>query len=264
MSLDNPLYEVYGMSECSGPHTVNVKEKCKVGTVGIPMDGVELKLFNPDDKGHGEICMRGRHVFMGYLHNPEATQDTLDAEGWLHSGDVGALDEDGFLKITGRIKELIITAGGENVAPVLIEDIVKEECPAISNVMVIGDQRKYLTCLLTFKSEVGEDNAPTNVPADPTRTWAESVGSRATTMTDLLDCAHIQEGLQAVMGRVNARAISRAQHLRKWALLPGDFTLEGGELTPTMKLKRRTVYTKHEARIEAMYPPDAVALPARL
>ena len=138
MSLDNPLYEVYGMSECSGPHTVNVPGACKVGTVGVALHGVEIKLADMDAKNNGEICMRGRHVFMGYLHNSDATMGSIDEEGWLHSGDVGALDTDGFLKITGRIKELIITAGGENVPPVCIEDIVKEELPAVSNVMVIG------------------------------------------------------------------------------------------------------------------------------
>lgn len=115
------------------------------------MEGTELRIDCPDKDGNGEICYRGRNIFMGYFKDEESTRNTIDKDGWLHSGDVGKLDKTGNLVITGRIKELIITAGGENVAPVLIEDEVKKNIPIVSNCMVIGDKRKYLSILLTLK-----------------------------------------------------------------------------------------------------------------
>lgn len=123
---------------------------------------METKLDNKDKDGNGEICMKGRHVFMGYLYNPDATANTIDGEGYLHSGDLGKVDSDGFLKITGRIKELIITAGGENIPPVLLEDGIKAECAAISNAVVLGDKQKYLAALLTLKSEPDKEGQPTD------------------------------------------------------------------------------------------------------
>lgn len=122
---------------------------------GKPLPGTQIKIFNPDESGVGEICIRGRNVFMGYLNNPEATFEVMDSEGYFHTGDIGCLDpQTGFLDITGRQKELIITAGGENVSPIPIEIAIKEACPIISHVVVIGDERKYLTCLLTLKCKM--------------------------------------------------------------------------------------------------------------
>lgn len=265
MSLNVLLYEMYGMSETTGPHTLNLPEGCKIGTVGRTMHGVETRLDNPDGKGNGEICMRGRNIFMGYLFNPVATMETLDSDGWLHSGDIGCFDDKGFLSITGRIKELIITAGGENVAPVLIEEVIKEEIPAISNAVVIGDKMKYLSCLLTLRSEPDANGQPTDEPAGPTQDLISQAGSSARTIQHAIECPKIHQIIDQAMGRVNARAISRAQHVRKWTLLSGDFTLEGGELTPTMKLKRRTVNEKYSSNITAMYPDeDHQSLLARL
>jgi long-chain-fatty-acid--CoA ligase ACSBG len=120
---------------------------------------MELKIMNPDKNGEGEICMRGRHIMMGYLKNDKATRETLDPEGYLHSGDLGIITDKGFLKITGRIKELIITAGGENVAPVPIEDNFKDAAPYVSNVMVIGDDKRFLSALVTFKVDVDPKTA---------------------------------------------------------------------------------------------------------
>lgn len=263
MSLDIPIYEIYGMSETTGPHTVNHKGACKMGTVGQVMNGVENKLSNPDTKGNGEICMRGRHVFMGYLHNEEATTSTIDAQGWLHSGDIGRVDQDGYLCITGRIKELIITAGGENVPPVLIEDVIKEELPIISNVMVIGDQRKYLSCLLTLKSEPNSDGAPSTIPFSTTMSVLSEIGSTATSIPTAASCPKLKAYIQEGINRANTRAISRAQHVRKFAILPSDFTVETGELTPTMKLKRAIVEKMHATTICELYP-DTKQLQSRL
>ena len=138
-SLDMILFNVYGMSETTGAHTIQTFSKFSFDSAGFAMDGVDLIIANPDEHGEGEICMRGRNIMMGYLKNEEATRSTIDKNGYVHSGDKGKLTHDGFLKITGRIKELIITAGGENIAPVPIEDNFKLECVACSNMMMIGE-----------------------------------------------------------------------------------------------------------------------------
>jgi long-chain-fatty-acid--CoA ligase ACSBG len=138
-SLDMALFNCYGMSETCGGHTMNSFHKFRLDKAGYCLPGADLKIDNPDTNGEGEICMRGRNIMSGYLKNEQATKDTIDALGYLHSGDKGKIDKDGFLKITGRIKELIITAGGENVAPVPIEDQFKEACPPCSNIMVVGE-----------------------------------------------------------------------------------------------------------------------------
>lgn len=151
MSLDLPIVEAFGMSESGGAHCVSTPDSFNLETVGKTLPGVETKLLNKDENGHGEICMRGRHVFMGYINEPEKTDEALDEDGWLLSGDWGYLDANGFLYITGRIKELIITAGGENIPPVHVEHLVKKELPAISNAFLIGDKRKFLTMLITLK-----------------------------------------------------------------------------------------------------------------
>lgn len=151
MSLDLPIFEAFGMSESGGAHCVSAKEYFNVNTVGKPLPGVETLLYNKDEHGHGEICMRGRHVFMGYINELEKTAEALDKDGWLHSGDLGYIDQNGLLYITGRIKELIITAGGENVPPIHVEQLVQKELPMVSNAFLVGDKRKFLTMLLTLK-----------------------------------------------------------------------------------------------------------------
>lgn len=138
-SLDMPLMNLYGMSETTGAHIYMTHSKFKLSTTGMSIPGCDILIDRPDEKGEGEICMRGRNIMMGYLKNEKATMDTIDSEGFLHSGDRGIVDPDGFLRITGRIKELIITAGGENVAPVPIEDCFKEICYPCANIMVVGE-----------------------------------------------------------------------------------------------------------------------------
>jgi len=256
MSLNIPLMELYGMSESSGPHTINSPSKWRLLTVGPDMPGATTKLDQPDKDGNGEICMGGRHVFMGYLGNEEKTKETFDSDGWLHSGDVGKKDKDGFLMITGRIKELLITAGGENVAPVPIEDNVKEELPCVSNCMLIGDKKKFLTLLITLKTEVHPETAvPTNKLTRPAVEWCESVGSSAKTLQDILDRQdeNVLKAIQAGIDRANKRSVSRAQCIQKWSILPRDFSIPGGELGPTLKLKRPVVTQMYEKTINAFY-----------
>ncbi|XP_068165644.1 long-chain-fatty-acid--CoA ligase ACSBG2-like [Antennarius striatus] len=256
LSLDIPVYELYGMSESTGPHSVSLPGTFMITSCGKELPGCETKLHNPDKDGVGEICFWGRHVFMGYLNMPEKTEETLDAEGWLHSGDLGKHDKDGFLFVTGRIKELIITAGGENIPPVLIEDAVKEALPLISNAMLIGDKRKFLSMLLTIKSQV---NTETGGNADELTPEAiqicQKLGSNATRVSEIVGSrdeviyAAIQEGIN----QVNEKATSNAQRIQKWVILDRDFSIAGGELGPTMKLKRPMVLKMYEEQIENFY-----------
>jgi long-chain-fatty-acid--CoA ligase ACSBG len=154
-SLNIVVTEVYGMSECSGPHAMAVERQdvtmFRLGSCGKTIVGASTRLSNPDVDGNGEVCMGGRHVLMGYLEQLEKTTAAIDDGGWLHSEDIGKIDSDGFLYITGRLKELLITAGGENVAPVPIEDTVKTALPFVSQAVLLGDRLKFLSILLTLK-----------------------------------------------------------------------------------------------------------------
>jgi len=202
-SLDIPIYEVFGQSECTGPHTISDAKQWKIGTCGRPMEGTETIIA----EGSQELCYRGRHIFMGYMYMPDKTAETIDDQGYLHSGDVSAFDDDnhprvpgisGFMRITGRIKELIITAGGENIPPVLIENEMKAAMLAVSNVMVIGDKRKYLSMLVSLKTEVDKDGVPTDVLAGDALYEGARIGSSAKTLgqasVDPLWIAYINAG----------------------------------------------------------------------
>ncbi|KDO20705.1 hypothetical protein SPRG_13916 [Saprolegnia parasitica CBS 223.65] len=190
---------------------------------------------------------------MGYLKQEDVTKDTIDAEGWLHSGDCAKIDDDAFGSITGRIKELIITAGGENIPPVLLEDAVKEELPVLSNVMAIGDRRKFLTALFTLKVLVDGEGNPTDKLESTVATTLQSIGSSATTVSEARECPKFNAHLMAGLKKANARAASRAQHIQKFHILDHDFSVNGNELTATLKLKRRVVVDKYADIIESLY-----------
>lgn len=233
LSLGVPIYEVYGMSECTGPATISLPHRYSTAKAGFCLPGAELKIA-PD----GEVCMRGRHVFKGYFKNEDATREALDDEGWLHSGDIGEIDGAGFLQITDRKKDLLITAGGENVAPQLIEGALKA-IPVIAQAVVIGDRRKYLSALVTL---------------DPEKLAAEAAkaGSPARTLAEAASCPRFRAYLQTAVDGVNEH-LARVQTIKRFAVLAGELTIEGGELTPTMKIKRKVVNQKYAAEIEAMY-----------
>ncbi|XP_068175883.1 LOW QUALITY PROTEIN: long-chain-fatty-acid--CoA ligase ACSBG2-like [Antennarius striatus] len=256
LSLNIPIYELYGMSESTGPHTFSLAAAFRLTSCGKELPGCKTKLHNPDENGIGEICFWGRHVFMGYLNMPEKTDETVDAEGWVHSGDLGKHDKDGFLYITGRIKEMIITAGGENVPPVLIEDAVKEALPLISNAMLVGDKRKFLSILLTIKSQV---NAESGDPEDELTAEAleicRKLGSSAMRVSEIVEGRDkvIHDAIQDGINRVNKKATSNAQRIQKWVILDRDFSVSGGELGPTMKLKRPVVVEMYKEQIENFY-----------
>ena len=247
------------MSESSGPQTSSDPRNFKefdvqaLASCGMKIDGTDMKLFDLDKHGNGEICYKGRNRFMGYYKNDEDTKNTIDDLGFLHSGDVGKIDERGNLSITGRIKELIITAGGENIAPILIENEIKESLPFISNAMVIGDKRKYLIILLTLKYAMDKDNKVTERFSEEALKNLQAIGSKATTYEQAVKDDALKKFINGEIKKANEKAISRAHHVRKWNFIPGDFTIEGGELTPTLKLKRRVTADKFSDVIENLY-----------
>jgi long-chain-fatty-acid--CoA ligase ACSBG len=259
-SLNIPIREVYGMSECTGPQTFNTLTEWRTGTCGVNLPATQLKIAEED----GEICYQGRNTFMGYLRAHDATAETIDADGWLHSGDIGKVDGEGFLRITGRKKELLITAGGENVAPVLIEDEIKRSIPdLIKNVMVIGDRQKYLSCIITWSAQpkdpmsIKEDEYPfEDFLSNEALEVAQSVGSDAKSVAEACECPKLRAHVEAGIAAANKEAISRACVVQKFHPVLRDFTLEGNELTPTMKLKRRIVLEKYDAEIREMYGED--------
>jgi long-chain acyl-CoA synthetase len=235
-SLDVTIWEVYGQSEDTGPTTFNGHLNFAFGTVGPPLPGVSVKIA--DD---GEVLVKGRNVFKGYYKNPEATEETL-VDGWLHSGDLGELDERGFLKITGRKKDIIITAGGKNITPVNIELALKN-APLINEAVVIGDRRKFLTALVTLDP-------------DAQRAFAEEHGIQEATVPTH---PKLQAEIQKVVDEVNLE-LARVEQVKKFRVLPQNLSVEGGELTPSLKVKRRVVHDKYADEIEAMYAePDAPA-----
>ncbi|XP_072241987.1 long-chain-fatty-acid--CoA ligase ACSBG1 [Leuresthes tenuis] len=256
LGLNIHLYEAYGMSESTGPHFMSGPNAYKLPSCGKVVPGCRYKTANVDSEGTGEICFWGRNIFMGFLNMEDKTREALDEDGWLHSGDLGRIDEEGFLYITGRIKELIITAGGENVAPVPIEEAVKRELPIISNAMLIGDKRKFLSMLLTLKCC---DNAETLEPTEELSMEAvefcRQLGSQATKVSDIVEGRdkEVHRAVQKGIDRVNSAAISNAQRIQKWTILRKDFSVSGGELGPTMKLRRPVVIEMYKKVIESLY-----------
>ncbi|KAK9304861.1 hypothetical protein QLX08_003926 [Tetragonisca angustula] len=256
LSIDIVILDVFGMSECGGGHTACSPDEFRLGSIGQTCHGFKTKVNNADSNGEGEICIYGRHVFMGYLNQPEKTAEALDAEAWLHSGDMGKIDSDGYVYITGRIKELIITAGGENIPPVHIEQLILAELPALSNAILIGDKRKYLTILVTLKTKINnETGEPTDDFTVDILKWLQSIGSTSKTVSDVLNThdSLVYEEIDKAIKKYNNKAISNAQKIQKFKILPKDFSVATGELGPTLKLKRNVVHKKYENLIEDMY-----------
>ncbi|XP_004482294.1 long-chain-fatty-acid--CoA ligase ACSBG2-like isoform X2 [Dasypus novemcinctus] len=256
LSLDIPIFEMYGMSESSGPHTVFNQDNYKIPSCGKVINGCKNMLYQPTKDGIGEICFWGRHVFMGYLEREDATRETIDDEGWLHSGDLGRVDSQGFLHITGRIKEILITAGGENIPPVPIEDSVKEKLPIVSHAVLVGDKAKFLSMLLTLKCLTDPvSGEPLDKLSPEATAFCQKLGSPATTVSEIvrLQDPRVFTAIQKGIDAVNQEAISNAQRIQKWVILEKDFSIAGGELGPTSKLKRHFVAQKYQAQIDDFY-----------
>ncbi|XP_077634109.1 long-chain-fatty-acid--CoA ligase ACSBG2-like isoform X4 [Crocuta crocuta] len=232
---------------------INTKRMLGCGKV---MDGCRSILHQQNKDSVGEICIWGRHVFMGYLDMEDMTTEAIDDEGWLHTGDLGYVDNQGFLYITGRIKEILIMAGGENVAPIPIENLVKEKIPIISHAMLVGDKANFLSILLTLKCQMdGITGQPMDDLSMEAINFCRNLGSHVSTVSEILELRDplvykaIQEGIDAV----NKEAISNAQRIRKWAILDKDFSIPSGELGPTTKIRRPFVVQKYKRLIESFY-----------
>lgn len=190
---------------------------------------------------------------MGYLKQPQETLRTLDSDGWIHTGDQGVKDSDGFLKVTGRIKELIVTAGGENISPVIIENKVMELSAIFSSCVAIGDKRKFISLLICLRCEMMPDGESTHKLAPDVKRFLQTVGSSAETIEQAMSDDKVKAYIDRVVERYNKVAVSRAQQIRKWCILPDEFTVGRGELTATMKLRRAVVQEHYAKEIEAMY-----------
>jgi long-chain acyl-CoA synthetase len=228
------ILEGYGLTETAAAATVNRPNRNKIGTVGQPLPGVAVKIA--DD---GEILFRGPNVFPGYWHNDAASAETLNPEGWLLTGDLGSLDDEGFLRVTGRKKELIVTAGGKNVAPAVLEDRLRAH-PLISQCLVVGDGRPYIACLITLDPEALEF-------------WKKQHGKPAdATPADLADDPELNAEIQSAVDDAN-KAVSRAESIRRFRILGSDFTEDNGYLTPSLKVRRNVVVADYADDIEAIY-----------
>jgi long-chain acyl-CoA synthetase len=232
-----PVLEGYGLTETTAAATVNTEDAFKVGTVGRPVAGTTVRIA--DD---GEILIKGDVVFRRYWNNELATRDSKEQDGWFHTGDLGSLDEDGFLRITGRKKEIIVTAGGKNVAPAVLEDRLRAH-PLISQCMVVGDKQPFIGALVTID--------PDFFPA-----WKERNGKPAhAEIAHLVNDPDLQQEIQAAINDAN-KAVSNAEAIKRFRILPVDFTEAGGELTPSLKLRRNVVAKNYAHEIDAIYAPS--------
>ena len=248
-SLDLPIMEVYGQSECSGPSCSTTPHGgWKIGTVGSALPGTKLRI-NPDN---GQIEYTGRHIFMGYLKNEEKTKEAFTKDGWLASGDQGELDDNKFLKITGRIKELIIGAGGENIAPILIEKEMKRAMPWLSNCVVFGEKKPYLGMFISLLVKTNLET-PIDHLDDLSLNYLKSIGSSARSYTQAKKCKIIRSKINLLIKEVNKNAISKAQTVKFFVWLPIDLSVPGGTLTSTYKLKRNVVYQKYQKKMDNEY-----------
>jgi len=228
-SLDLIIQEVYGQSEDTGPTSFNLAGRTKLGTVGPPLPGVDVKIAED-----GEILVRGKNVFPGYYKDQEATKEALTDDGWLRSGDLGAIDAQGYLSITGRKKEILITAGGKNITPKNIEAALKES-PLVSEAVVIGDRRKYLTALIWLE-------------ADATKKWMESKGLTGSP----IESSEVRAEIDKVVEGANSK-LARVEQIKKFAFPPRPLGIDTGELTPTLKIKRKKVNESFGPLIDALY-----------
>lgn len=233
LALGTPMVEGWGQTESCGMGTLNPAQRLRPGTVGIPAPGTTVRI-----SAEGEVLLRGPCVFMGYLNQPEKTAETIDADGWLHTGDIGSIDADGYLKITDRMKDIIITAGGKNITPSEMESELKFS-PYITDAVLIGDRRPYLTALVMIDHENVEK-------------FAQDHDIQFSNYTSLTRAAEVRDLMQREIDRVNAK-FARVEQIKKFHLIENQLTVEDDELTPTMKLKRKLVNEKYADIIESMY-----------
>jgi long-chain acyl-CoA synthetase len=231
-ALGVPLSEIYGMSETTGPHNW-APRRVKPGSVGPPIPGAETA-----QAADGEVLLRGGNIFTGYLDDPDQTAQALDPQGWLHTGDVGTIDEDGYLRIVDRKKELIITAGGKNVSPANLETALRA-IPLVGEACVVGDRRPFVAALITLDP-------------DAAQAWARSQGTGGASLADLAGRADLRREIETAVEEAMT-AFNHAESVKKVAILGADWQPDSDELTPTSKLKRRSITNKYAAEIESLY-----------
>jgi long-subunit acyl-CoA synthetase (AMP-forming) len=233
-ALGIELAELWGMSETCGAGTSNRPGAVKIGTVGPPSPGCEIRIA--DD---GEVLVKSEFVMMGYRNLPDKTSEAIDSDGWLHTGDIGELDDEGYLKLVDRKKEIIINAAGKNMSPANIEAAIKTASPLIGQAICIGDRRLYNTALIVLDA----DFAPQ---------WAAQQGLAGETLEQLSTDPAVIEAIQQGIDEANTH-LARVEQIKKFRIVPGDWLPGGDELTPTMKLKRKPIAAKYEPMIEEMY-----------
>ncbi|MBA60690.1 MAG: hypothetical protein CMB30_03235 [Euryarchaeota archaeon] len=254
--LGVPLFEGYGMTETTAGATLGSPAHNRIGSVGKPFEGTGLRIADPDKDGNGEIQFSGRHIMPGYYRDPEATAATMTEDGWLKSGDLGKIDKDGFVYVTGRLKEIYVSSAGKNIAPLVIEETMKS-IPVVSQCMLIGDNRKYCSALLTLdvgailRDVHGLDGA-TEVPKDPAKQLAKlaELGHDLSEYTSVGSETYNQ--LEAAVTELNGK-FSNPEQVKKFTVLPRDLSVDEGELTPTLKIRRKQIRENWAAEIEEMY-----------
>ena len=228
------ILEGYGLTETSAATTVNRPDAIKIGTVGQPFPGASVKVA-----ADGELMLAGAQIFKGYWNNPTATAEAIEPDGWFHSGDIGEIDDQGFVKITGRKKELIVTAGGKNVAPAVLEDRLRANW-LVSQCMVVGDAQPFIAALVTID--------PESFPG-----WLKQTGKpESSTIESMITDPDLVAEIQKAVDEAN-KAVSNAEAIKKFTILPVDWTEEGGQLTPSMKLKRNVVMKEYASEVDALY-----------
>ena len=232
-SIGVPVREGYGQTENCAQATINPQRGVRIGTVGLPVAGAEIRIAED-----GEIFTRGEGTFVGYYKNPQATAETIDAEGWLHTGDIGVFDDDGYLKITDRKKDIIITAGGKNISPSEIENRLKVS-PFVREAVVIGDRRKYLTALVGIEYHTVGD-------------WATRRGVVYTTYADLSNKPEVRSLIDGIVQETN-EDFAQVETIKRFEFMTVELDHEDGQLTATQKVKRAAITSQFEGLIEQMY-----------
>jgi len=228
------VLEGYGLTETCAGVTLNLPGAQRIGSVGRPLPGCSLRIA-----ADGEVLIKGGPVFGGYWHDEASTRAVVDDEGWFHSGDIGEIDEDGFLTITGRKKDLIVTSSGKNVAPAVLEDRLRAHW-LVSHCVVVGDARPYIGALVTIDADVFEQ-------------WKQEKGKPVTaSLADLREDADLMATVKDAVDEAN-KAVSSAESIKRFRVMAADFSVEGGELTPTLKVKRNVVFEAFADEVEALY-----------